>query len=284
LFGRFSSYLYGQIQDHAHTIYNDAKNLVVAYLWAKEIESESLLAGVRHECLERLNQEDPLFRDRIYITYVLLEELENLPKLQWGSIKKNVLGSLDFIQTYSTGSVATIEQKNEYADDVVLSPHLMNYYGHTVKPRFSRILLSTALMIDNSYKAKANLFLSKEAKISGVLTGGLYFAFCWILGFFLFRYGHKAGLPLSVKTSLDYGSFISATIVFSYSFLINFVWLIFISGLLIASFIFFMEFAIGGQSVSAISAGREVVYIMRKHFLLNLIANILVAFILSILA
>jgi len=158
---RFARYVNAQLRDHADTIFNDYKNVLVAYMWAKEIQAEDLLRKVRQAALNGVSREDILPRDLVYLTYVLFEEIENLPRAEKLRVKECVVESLRFIQTYSFEAGFSRDILEEFRDDIALSPvDVMRQYGYSRRPRLSRILLAVGHMIEQRYALKPHLLLS----------------------------------------------------------------------------------------------------------------------------
>ena len=273
------AFLKRQILDHSNVVFNDSKNFLACHLWAREGKSEELINKLITECLDRSRREDCTLRDQVYYTYVLLEEVERVPREFRGEVQKLCESSLDYIRMYSVETGYPSEVLAEYAEDVALSSQHKHLQSFSVTPRLSRILLSAGLIIDRLYSLKAHAFFSKKAQWERALRGIGYPAAFLFLTFLVLREGSQRGMPISLKEPLHATFIGSAFAAFLYALLMNFIWVAIILSLGTAAWIFFQQIFLASQSLSEVDAGKELFKFLKKNFWLEIGLAIFIAFV-----
>lgn len=201
LYERSRRYIDTHLRAHSSTVFNDPKNFVVVHIWAKQIQDAELLNTLRHECLKKATTDGCLPRDLVYLTYVLYEEVESLPREQKPTIRRLVEASLQFIQNYSIESGFSAEIVDEFADDIALAkPDVMRQYGYPIRPRLSRILLAVGHMIEQRYARKPYLLLNSGERKRQWLRGLTYPIGLFFLSVVIIYVGYKVGFPLDART------------------------------------------------------------------------------------
>jgi hypothetical protein len=237
LYNKFAAYINSELKDHAEVIFNDAKNVIVAYIWAKETQAESFLHKIRQACLNGAAREDLLPRDLVYFTHVLFEEIENLTHKQKLKVKEYVEESLRFIQTYSIEAGFSRDILEEFRDDIALTtPDVMRQYGYVARPRLSRILLAVGHLIEQRYALKPYLLLSAQQKRKQWIRATVYsisLIFCTALIIYL---GINIGFPFDGKRDIATKSFFPILGAI-FKLLANTVWIVIITTLPIAAII-----------------------------------------------
>ncbi|HEX7315886.1 MAG TPA: hypothetical protein VF297_18360 [Pyrinomonadaceae bacterium] len=200
LYRQFARCIDAQLKDHAAAIFNDTKNIVAAYMWAKHTQTEDLLPKLRQVCLDKASGDETLPRDLVYVTYVLFEEVEKLARDQRAQVRQWVADSLRFIRTYSLEAGFPPEVLEEFGGDIALStPDVMRQYGYPVRPRLSRILLSVGHMMEQRCALKPYLLQTEEQQKRAWLRG-LSYPLLLLLGAAAVAYaGRNAGFPFDVK-------------------------------------------------------------------------------------
>lgn len=269
LYGRFAAYINAQIRDHANTVFNDPKNLVVAHLWAKETQATDILQILRQECTARASREDCLPRERVYLSYVLLEEANRVPRSERSKVKRWIEESLRFVQTYSMESGFAPDIVEQYSYDVVSKPEVLEQYGHSARPRLSRIMLSIGLMLERQYSSSARLLFSRQTQLESILRGTVYPLFLLILAALIFWLWRQVGVPFSLKSALESKSLGSILVAFCIQFPIDVIWATTIIAPLISAWVFFHHLALTGQRTSELAVMRDVVSILRENWLIE---------------
>ncbi|HEV2912859.1 MAG TPA: hypothetical protein VGX92_06035 [Pyrinomonadaceae bacterium] len=239
LYQRFTKYINSQLRDNSHIVLNDAKNAVVAYIWADETNTADLLRILRQVCFNRASREDTHPRDLVYLTYVLFEEIENLPPDQKLKVKEWVEDSLRFIQTYSLEAGFSRDILDEFKEDVALAPlDVRRHYNYRVRPRLSRILVSIGHLIEQRYTSKPHLLLTEEQEKrqwQRVVVYPTFFILCTGL---LLYVGVRFGLPLDAKGDIASKSVLPIMVAII-KVLVNAAWFIALSiGVILAGRIF----------------------------------------------
>jgi hypothetical protein len=200
------TYIDYQLRNNPNTVFNDPKNLVVAHMWAKEIQAEDILRAIVNEAMDRSSREETLPRDRVYYSYVLFEEIRTIPRKERYRVKEWIEESLSFLYATSIESVFPPGVVDAYNHDVVTTPAGMR--GYPVKPRLSRIMLSVGLMIDRKYDSEGSLLFSNQNQLLRFTRGIVYPVLLLVfLASFIYVTG-KIGLPISIKRDVESHEFI----------------------------------------------------------------------------
>ena len=211
LYRQFAKCIDAQLRDHDAAIFNDPKNIVAAYMWAKHTQAEDLLPKLTQLCFDRAkaSADDILPRDLVYTTYVLFEQIEKLPRNQREQVGQWVRDSLKFIRMYSSEAGISPEVVNEYGGDIALAkPDVMRQYGYPVRPRLSRILLSLGHMMEQRYSLKPYLLQTGEQRKRAWLRGTSYPFLMLLIAAGVAYLGKKAGFPLDVRAGFDTKEFL----------------------------------------------------------------------------
>jgi hypothetical protein len=202
------SYIRYQLMNHANTVFNDPKNLVVAHMWAKEVEAKDIVRIIVNEALDRSSREDTLMRDRIYYSYVLFEEIPAVGRKDRRRVKNWIEASLSFIHSYSIESAFSPDIVEAYSGDVATTPGGMVGYGYAARPRLSRIMLSVGLLIDRKYHLEGSRLFSNEHQILRFARGVVYpLVLLGILSSFVYV-SRKFGLPISIRKDVESAEFV----------------------------------------------------------------------------
>lgn len=277
LYDRFAACTNAQIRDHANTVFNDPKNLVVAHIWAVETQATDVLQTLRHECTMRASRKDCLPREQVYLSYVLLEEASRMPRSERSKVKRWIEESLRFIQTYSMESGFARDIVEEYSYDVVSKPEVMEHYGHSARPRLSRMMLSIGLMVERRYSSDARLLFSREAQLVSVMRGIVYPIVLLLITAFVCWIWRQVGVPFSLKSALKSKNLVPVLVAFCIQFPIDVIWATTIIAPLISGWVFFHHFALTGQRTSELAVIRDIVSIFRENWLIEVFLAIIVS-------
>jgi hypothetical protein len=165
LLTKITDYIKKQIAERKKNIFNDSKNLVVTYLWSKEVGDDQIRNSVRQEVFTRFKGGNYLNRDIVYLAYVLIEEIKEFSRDERREIKKLVNESLKFIRNYTleNQSLSCPAEKDYHGANIALQTReLQDLYGYPNKPILSRILVSIGLLIEQKYISSPNLFDGSE--------------------------------------------------------------------------------------------------------------------------
>lgn len=202
LLPRLDSYISYQLRINANIVFNDPKNLVVAHIWAKEIDSTEVLRTLVNSAMERAVRDDTLARDRVYFSYVLFEEIKTVNRKDRKKIEQWIKESLDYLYSYSVETVFSPDIVGEYSQDVATVNNGMTEYGYTVKPRLSRIMLSVGLLIYRKYELEGATVFGNESQIVRLIRGFCYpILLLTLLAFFIYV-TRKMGLPFRIVEDL----------------------------------------------------------------------------------
>jgi hypothetical protein len=277
LYDRFADYINDQIKNHTNTIFNDPKTLVVAHLWATETQARGILQIVRHECMVRASSRDCLPRERVYLSYVLLEEANCMPRPERSKVKQWIEESLRFVQIYSIESGFASAIVEQYSYDVVSKPEVMEQYGHSARPRLSRIMLSVGLMLERQYSSSARLLFSRQIQLESISRGTVYPLFLLILTALIFWLWRQVDVPLSLKSALESKSLKTTLVAFCFQFPIDFIWAATIVVPLISAWVFFHRLALTGQRSSELEVMHDIWGILRKNWLIEVVLAIIMS-------
>jgi hypothetical protein len=266
LYEKLARYINTQLRDRPTVIFNDAKNLVIAHLWAKETGSESVLRSIRNECLERATQEYILPRDQVYTAYVLLEEIKQLPRSERPKIKTCIEDSLRFIQNTSIDSSFGSDILEQYSYDAVLSPITMSQYGHSPRPRLSRILLSVGLIIRERYTREAHLLFSSKAQVKRLIRGMVYPLVLLFIAAVIVWQGAVLGAPFPIKPALDTKQFLPVVKAVCLYMPLNFLWTVMIGTLLVLAYFVFERILITGQRTDELTAATDGLLFLKENW------------------
>lgn len=283
LYDRFAAYINGQIRNHADTVFNDPKNLVVAHLWAKDTQATDILQTLRHECTERASREDCLPRERVYLSYVLLEEARRMPRPERSRVKHWIEESLRFIQTYSLESGFAPDIVEQYSYDVVSKPEVMEQHGYSARPRLSRMMLSVGLMIERRYSSDARLLFSRQARLEGIVRGTAYPLLLLSITAFVFWLWRQVGVPFSLKSALESNDLGLILVAFCIQFPIDVIWATTIIAPLISAWVFFHHLALTGQRSSELAVIGDIRDFLRENWLIEVFLVIIVSIVVALL-
>nr|MBA3710955.1 hypothetical protein [Pyrinomonadaceae bacterium] len=240
LYRQFARCIDAQLKNHADATFNDTKNLVVVYMWAKHTQAEDLLPKLRQACLQKASGDECLPRDLVYVTYILFEEIEKLLREERAQVRRWVEESLRFIRTYSVEAGFPPEVLEEFGGDVALAtPDIMRQYGYPVRPRLSRILLSVGHMMEQRYILNPQLLQTGEQRKRAWLRGIAY-PLLLLLGAAAVVYaGRNAGFPFDVKAGFATKQFLPILLAV-FEMLANTAWMtVFILLVVMASVMFY---------------------------------------------
>jgi len=225
LYRQFAKCIDTQLKDHAGAIFNDPKNLIAAYMWAKHTQAEDLVPKLRQACLDKASGDETLPRDLVYITYVLFEEIEKLPRAQRAQVRQWVEDSLRFIRTYSLEAGFPPGVLEEFGGDIALAtPDVMRQYGYPVRPRLSRILLSVGHMMEQRYALKPYLLQTEEQRKRAWLRGLSYPFLLLLIAAAVAYVGRNAGFPFDVKAGFATKQFLPILLA-TFQMLANAAWM-----------------------------------------------------------
>lgn len=249
LYRQFARCIDAQLKDHADATFNDTKNLVVAYMWAKHTQAEDLLPRLRQACLQKASGDDCLPRDLVYVTYILFEEIEKLSREERVQVRRWVEESLRFIRTYSVEAGFPPEVLEEFGGDVALAtPDIMRQYGYPVRPRLSRILLSVGHMIEQRSILNPQLLQTDEQRKRAWLRGIAY-PVLLLLGAAVVAYaGRNAGFPLDVQAGFATKQFLPILLAV-FEVLANTAWMTIFTILVVMAVVMFYRVLITSQDV-----------------------------------
>jgi hypothetical protein len=278
LYGRVANYVNSQIREHEDAVFNDPKNFVVAHLWAEQTQAEDLLKNLLDKCLKVAARDETPERDKVYLSYVLLEESERLPRSERPKVKAWIEESLNFIRTYSleSSSPANIAEQ-EYHHDSMVDAETRRQHGYSARPRLSRIIISVGLMLDRTYAQKASHLFSREELRKRIQRGVVYPLAMVVIAFAVLWFGKKIGLPLSMKPVMDADNFGAGLMGFLFRLPLNFLWAIIIVVLATSAWIFFYQVLLTGQTVSDIKITKNIRTAIQEHWQIEIIMAAIMA-------
>lgn len=174
---KITGYIKKQLDERKKSIFNDSKNIVVTYLWSKEIKDDQMRSSARQEAFERFKSKSYLDRDMVYLAYLLLEEIKEFSREERREIKIFVIESLRFIRNYTleTQSLSSAEVSEHGANIALQNADLQNIYGYPNKPILSRVLISVGLLIEQKYVGSPHLFDGSEQILRKYSAAAGYF-------------------------------------------------------------------------------------------------------------
>jgi len=277
---RFSTYIDAQLRDHAHTIFNDPKNLFAAHLWAVETGATSILETLRHECAMWALSRDCLPREQVYLSYILLEEAGQMPRSKRPRIKQCVEDSLKFVHTQSVESVFAPDIVEQYSYDVASRPEMLEQYGHPARPRLSRIMLSIGLVLERHYSLSGRLLFSRQTWLESTLRGIAYGALLLAMASLVYWLSGLAGIPFSLRTALVSKDLLAILGVFFVKLPVNLAWISVLVLLIISAFMFLHQLSLTGRRSSEL----EVIADIREFVRANWPVEVVLAIILLVLS
>lgn len=218
---RLNTYLTKQFRDHSNVILNDSKNFLAAHLWAREYGCDEVISKLVNESLERSRQTDCTPRDLVYYTYVLMEEVEKIPRDDREEVRKFTEASLLFLKDYSHEVAFPSDVLEEFTDDISLSSTFIHSQTFTVRPRLSRIMLSIGLLIDRLYEKNAPLFFTRAARFNRLSKGWVYPIALFLLAGFIVWAAWWVGLPFNLKNTLNAKHILPPPVLLCLAFLAN---------------------------------------------------------------
>lgn len=267
LLKKLEKYIDNQIKNNTHIVFNDPKNLVAAHLWAKELHLSDITNLLVRECMDRASKEDTFSRERVYYSYILLDNVNAIPRRQRHLVKEWIEESLNFIHTYSVESVFSPSSiVDEYSYDVMTKPEMMNHHGYSSRPRLSRIMLSIGLLIDRKYTLNAPDLFNTENQILRFVRGTLYpfFVLTIMAGFIYVT--RKAGLPLTLKTDIESNSFWAIVKATCLKLPVDIIYASILITLLMWAYFLFHYIALKGETKDEIEATKLTFTFLRENW------------------
>jgi len=196
-----AEYLNRQLSDRYSVVTNDAKNLLVAYWWARDSQQRSLLDKLLLSAREIIAQIQPNLDALVYASFILLQEAASFTRKERAPIKPAVEKALSAIRAQTAESL-TPAVALAYGGDAAIFPDESRRSGLPGKPRLSRILIAVGLMQQQSYTEKAASLLSLKARWLQVYRGAQGCVLALAASCLVWYVGDKVGLPLEFKSLL----------------------------------------------------------------------------------
>ena len=194
-----NTYINQQLVDRYSIVANDAKNLLLAYWWARDSRNESLLQKLDLSARSIINEVQPNLDALVFASFILLDQVESFSRRERAPIKKAVENALSSIEAYTKSSLSPAVAQM-YDRDAAMFPDESRRAGLEGKPRLSRILIAIGLMLQRSYLKKSASLLSSRARglqISRAVVSTLVLFF---LFWFVWWLADRAGFPKDAKT------------------------------------------------------------------------------------
>lgn len=198
---RISEHLNRQLCDRYSIVTNDAKNLLVAYWWARDSQQRPILDKLLRSAKEIIAQVQPNLDALVYASFVLLEEAATFTRKERNPIKLAVEKAMSAIRAQTAESL-TPAVALAYGGDAAIFPDETRRSGLQGKPRLSRILIAIGLMLQQSYTQKSASLLSLKARWLQVYRGVQGCALSVGASWLVWLVGDKLSLPLEVKSLL----------------------------------------------------------------------------------
>jgi hypothetical protein len=114
---KLEEFLKREMAQHSKETFNDAKNLAVAYLLARERSDSESVALLVHESQRKLRHGNIPRSERVFPNFVLLSEIRKLGREDQAFVKQQCEESLDFVRTYSVEAIYPSELVYQYSTD-----------------------------------------------------------------------------------------------------------------------------------------------------------------------
>jgi hypothetical protein len=190
-----------QLEQNYALVLNDPKNLVVAYWWAQEDTQHTLKKKLLDSARSLVQRIQPSLDDLVYGSFILLEEVESMPRSDRSAVKTAVERALLSIDEHTVESLSPLGALH-YGRDAATFVDDMEGYTSGHKPRLSRILISVGLILQAAYRKKLPAILSRRARslqiFHAVVVSLLLFALTWFVWWGCVR----LGLPADAKAPL----------------------------------------------------------------------------------
>jgi hypothetical protein len=228
--------------------------------------------------MDRASREDTSPSERVYYSYILLDNIGVVPRSQRYLVKQWVEESLKFIHLYSIESVFTPSSLvDEYSYDVTTRPEIMNSYGYSDRPRLSRIMVSIGLLIDRMYATNASLLLSQQNQILRFARGIIYpFVVLLITSGFVYA-SLKIELPLTLKTDIESRDFWAIAKAICLKLPIDVIWAAILITLLMWAYFLFYYIAWSSKTRDEIEATRLTFSFLRQNWHIEVMLAIAVS-------
>jgi hypothetical protein len=263
---KLEAFLKREIAQRPRETFNDAKNLAIAYLMAKEWKDSELTSFLIQESQRKLKGGDLPRSDRIFPNFVLVSEVARLPREDQAFVKRSCEESLDFVKTYSLEVSYPPELVDQYSTDVSLSSAGMEGNGHRSRPRLSRIMLSFSLVLLRLYDKAQMTFLTREVRAQNVMRGSLYGALWLGVAAGLFWLGAQLGLPYDLKQYYP-----AHPLKLLARLVADMMWVSAILLPVFPAFIFFDRLVIKGQDLGEVSLLRQSWAAIKEHWVIKIL-------------
>lgn len=257
-------------------ILNDPKNFYVLYLWAKETDDRKLTETLRRESQQRvLNAISIPTLDRLYYSYVLLNELGSLSGSFRLQVKRLVNENLRFVQL-STIESSTQELLEVYGTDLMMDPENMEYFGRSPKPRISRVALSVGLELLALYsRTKFGLFESERPNV--LLRGVAYAVLSMLVIVLLFCVRSQFGVPYDLITPVGHADIVVLLVTVFLKLPANVLWISAIVTACVSAVSFLYKMSITGELSREIDVFRFVIGFLSQYWLIEILLALVIS-------
>jgi hypothetical protein len=196
-----AEYLNQQLTTRYSVVANDAKNLLLAYWWARDSHQQSLLAKLNLSAKDIIAEVQPNLDALVFAAFILLEQAESFSRRERAPIKAAAENAITSIEAYTKESLSPGVALT-YEQDLATLPDDSRRSGLEGKPRLSRILIAVGLMLQRSYLTKSPLLLSSKARGLQITRAVLVSIVLLFLTWVVWWIADKVGLPADAKTPL----------------------------------------------------------------------------------
>lgn len=196
-----AEYVNRQLSDRYSLVTNDAKNLLVAYWWARDSQQRSQLDKLLLTTREIIAQVQPNLDALVYASFIMLQEAASFTRKERAPIKPAVEKALSAIRAHTAESL-TPAVALAYGGDAAMFSDESRRAGLPGKPRLSRILIAVGLMQQQSYTEKSASLLSLKARCLQIYRGAQGCVLSLAASCFVWYIGDRVGLPLEFKSLL----------------------------------------------------------------------------------
>jgi hypothetical protein len=196
-----SAYLNQQLVDRYSIIANDAKNLLVAYWWARDSQQHALLDKLNLSAREIIAEVQPNLDALVLASFVLLNQAESFSRRERMPIKAAVENALTAIEAYTKEALSPAVAM-AYDCDAAMFADDLRRPGLEAKPRLSRILIAVGLILQRSYLEKAPLLFSVKARVLQISRAVLFTLVLLFTMWSIWWIADKIGLPGDAKTCI----------------------------------------------------------------------------------
>jgi hypothetical protein len=196
-----TDYLDQQLSNCYSVVANDAKNILMAYWWARDTKQQAVLEKLNLSAKDIVADVQPSLDALVIASYVLLDQAELFSRKERRPIKAAVENALTAIEAYTHESLSPAVAL-AYDRDTATLPDELRRPGLEGKPRVSRILLAIALMLQRSYLQKSGSLLSSKERGLQISRAVLSATGLLLLLWFVFWLAERIGFPFDVKAAL----------------------------------------------------------------------------------